>query len=268
VLRCPGRLLPMVVVLGLVVTASVLSGPAKIQEGNYGLDTVGNAGSESSICRNWPGDPVLQLGWLPQLQEEALDGGHDSLAVDSLSPDFLARGNLPRGVRLALAGLEESGETVEATGSVAPTPAGTDNEIYNRRATGGDAADGDETREVIDEGLPYSADCGDTSICPTAVARYTADSGETFWLTTYTCEEGYCGLTASNLQVAPGIAACSEHWAFGTEFLIAGQWLVECQDRGSGVVLRNHLDVYFDTVQEAAAWLAQVGDHAKVRVMP
>jgi 3D (Asp-Asp-Asp) domain-containing protein len=102
----------------------------------------------------------------------------------------------------------------------------------------------------------------------------TGSTGDLFWLTTYTCEEGYCGFTANNVQVAEytlegyRMAACSEHWAFGTRFLVAGRWLVECQDRGSGVVLPNHLDVYFPTAKEAAAWLAQVGDHARVEVRP
>jgi 3D (Asp-Asp-Asp) domain-containing protein len=167
-----------------------------------------------------------------------LNAKRDSLDVldPGLSPDFLAHGSLARGDRLAQAERVVMAEVTQ----VAVDEGGL-----------GFASPMDE--EVIDVGINR----GDTA---------TGSTGDLFWLTTYTCEEGYCGFTANNVQVAPGMAACSDDWPFGTVFLIAGQWEVVCQDRGSGVVLPNHLDVFFDTAEEAAAWLAQVGDHAEVEV--
>ena len=130
------------------------------------------------------------------------------------------------------------------------------------------------TQVAVDEGgLGFAPEGEVIDVRPTEAKSLSGDvprlatDGDLFWLTTYTCEEGYCGFTASGVQVAAGMAACSMDWAFGTHFLVAERWEVVCQDRGSGVVLPNHLDVYFDTVAEAAAWLAQVGDHAQVEVI-
>jgi len=105
------------------------------------------------------------------------------------------------------------------------------------------------------------------------------------WLITIYCCEGdpggaYCGATASGVQVAEGMAACSTHWPFGTRFQICGgsiqDWrVVTCQDRGSAVVSRKHLDVHFADCgdqQDPApgtgwAWLAEVGTQAVVEVV-
>jgi 3D (Asp-Asp-Asp) domain-containing protein len=99
----------------------------------------------------------------------------------------------------------------------------------------------------------------------------TGSTGDLFWLTTYTCEEGYCGFTASGVQVSVGMAAASVDWPFGSRFRIRGDPIhpdgVVVQDRGSAVTRVDHLDVFFESEEEAAAWLAQVGDHAEVRVV-
>ena len=103
-LRCPGRLLPMAVVLGLV-TGSVLSGPAKVQEGDYGksMDNMvlpvmrrNQLKAQDTLSRLWQeealkgrnGDTDLglfalpdsqyELGQVPQVRSpEALEGGCD-----------------------------------------------------------------------------------------------------------------------------------------------------------------------------------------------
>ena len=251
-LTCLGRLLPMAVVLGLVLTASVLSGKGIVE-----------VSDEERVPELW------QLGrsgrgYLPSLRtspdrEEALDAGRDSLDVldPGPIPDRALFLGLARGDWLA------EGESVVAA-EVTPLAVSpirqANNEGSGVRANEGSQSASREQGlapegEVIDVGINR----GDTA---------TGSTGDLFWLTTYTCEEGYCGATASGLQVVPGMAACSDDWPFGTVFLIAGQWEVVCQDRGSGVVLPNHLDVFFDTAEEAAAWLAQVGDHAQVEVIP
>jgi len=101
-----------------------------------------------------------------------------------------------------------------------------------------------------------------------------------FWadITFYSCTcttpgctpEGYCGATASRVRVAPGMVACFTYWPFTTRFRISGdpldRWLV-CTDRGSAVVNRNHLDVFFWTAEEGWAWLQEVGTRAEVEVL-
>ena len=285
-LTCPGRLLPMVVVLGLVLTAGVLSVQRVVEV------------SDEQDKTAWPwlwAKPYMvqylhrldtgQAGWqvcpVRLRQEEALDVAFHTFARGLGASAILVRLALDSfdadpDDTLSMAGLP--GDRVEAEQGIQELPSAspqdtalgrasdTDDTVHNPRATGGDAA-GDSSQQ--DAGAPPGAALGE--VIDVGINRgdtATGSTGDLFWLTTYTCEEGYCGFTANNVQVAPGMAACSEHWAFGTHFLIAGQWLVDCQDRGSGVVLRNHLDIYFETSQDAEVWLAQVGDHAKVEVMP
>lgn len=112
-----------------------------------------------------------------------------------------------------------------------------------------------------------------------------AEGGVAFtaYLTIYCCLNdpggAYCGLTASGVQVREGMAACSNHWPFGTVFIIApgsaNERRVVCQDRGSGVLTRTHLDVHFHACgdrQDPApgtgwAWLQQTGTEALVEVL-
>ena len=123
------------------------------------------------------------------------------------------------------------------------------------------------------------------SILETSPAPLQAEGGlDVFDITIYCCLNdpggAYCGRTASGVQVRPGVVACSLHWPFGTRFRIVGdtlhpEGLVECWDRGSGVTLRNHLDVHFEDcgIQEDPDegtgwwWLQRVGDRAIVEVV-
>ena len=87
----------------------------------------------------------------------------------------------------------------------------------------------------------------------------------------------YCGNTASGVQVAPGLAACSVYWPFGTTFNILGSSpkRVVCLDRGSSVASTHHLDVFFydcGNLQDPApgtgwAWLQKVGTRVLVEVL-
>ena len=103
--------------------------------------------------------------------------------------------------------------------------------------------------------------------------------GELFYISVYCCRGdpggAYCGLMASGLPVAPGMAACSDHWDFGTRLLIADRYLVTCLDRGSAVTEPNHLDIHFydcGNQQDPApgtgwAWLQGVGTRVMVEVL-
>jgi 3D (Asp-Asp-Asp) domain-containing protein len=95
---------------------------------------------------------------------------------------------------------------------------------------------------------------------------------ERWRITIYSCiPEGYCGATASGVVVAPGMAACSDHWPFGTRFQIRGDVAhprgVVCMDRGSGVLDRRHLDIFFDKAEEGWAFLREVGTQVEVEVI-
>ena len=109
--------------------------------------------------------------------------------------------------------------------------------------------------------------------------------GEAFiaYLSIYCCKGDpggrYCERTASGASVAPGMAACSLHWSFGTVFEISldspYRKVVVCEDRGSGVTAWNHLDVFFydcGDQQDPApgtgwAWLQALGTRVEVRIV-
>jgi 3D (Asp-Asp-Asp) domain-containing protein len=287
----------MAVVLGLVLTAGVLSGPDKVQEGNYDN---GARGMEMSL---WAHQLTPERYLCKLWQEEALGGGRDG-CNEAERVDVQVWGDLGSGEGLsslrhreALVGGRDANSEMPTVwtllvcrlqvpymwgGGVDDPAFLDDSRLLRARAdvarqdalqlAGATVPPQGSTEAAQDlvlegealDGNPASQSDGTTGRFETEGAG----EGELWWLTTYTCEEGYCGFTASGVQVATGMAACSEHYAFGTRFLVAGRWLVECQDRGSGVVLPNHLDMYFPTAKEAAAWLAQVGDHAEVRVRP
>lgn len=89
----------------------------------------------------------------------------------------------------------------------------------------------------------------------------------------------YCGATASGLQVAEGMVACSRYWSFGTRFRIRGDGLYPagrtCTDRGGAVTSPFHLDVFFRDcgIQEDPApgtgwhWLQRTGTRVMVEVL-
>lgn len=126
---------------------------------------------------------------------------------------------------------------------------------------------------------PTEGEIGDDAGDRPGLERQADDDGEPWQITIYCCKNdpggAYCGLTASGVPVAPGMAACSSHWPFGTRFLVAGRYPVTCLDRGSAVTQPNHLDIHFDDCgnQEDPApgtgwwWKAKVGDWAIVEVV-
>jgi len=225
VLRC--RALGLLI-LALVIGATIpgLSGPAKVQEGNYGLDTVGSAGSGSNVCRNWPGDPVLQLGWLPQLQEEALDAAFHTFARGLGASAILVRLALDSfdadpDDTLSMAGLP--GDRVEAEQGIQEPPP-----PHPQDAAGLGGLDFAPAGEVIDGGYQVDGDVGGNTT-----------GAELFWLIShYTAGANYGGTsypygsaTASGIPAQPGVVACGSGY-LGKVVTIAG-WDMLCADTGN-----------------------------------
>lgn len=87
-------------------------------------------------------------------------------------------------------------------------------------------------------------------------------------LTFYSCEEGFCGYTASGVQVGPGVAACSYNLAFGTQFYILGDpsgrvWT--CLDRGW--LADTWVDVWFYSDAEGWAYTSALGDYVTIVII-
>ena len=84
-------------------------------------------------------------------------------------------------------------------------------------------------------------------------------------LTYYTCEDGFCGSTASGTTVHLGTAACDRNW-MGRRFVIHGDprgLTYTCEDTG-GAVNGNHVDIWFATHAEGRALIAAVGTTATI----
>ncbi|MPZ22337.1 MAG: hypothetical protein GEU28_02075 [Dehalococcoidia bacterium] len=84
-------------------------------------------------------------------------------------------------------------------------------------------------------------------------------------VTYYTCEDGFCGTTASGTTVGPGTAACDPGW-MGRSFVIYGDpngRTYTCRDTG-GAVSGNHVDIWFATHAEGQALIAAVGTTATI----
>jgi hypothetical protein len=87
-------------------------------------------------------------------------------------------------------------------------------------------------------------------------------------LTFYSCEEGFCGVTASGAQVGPGVAACSYNLAFGTQFRIVGDptgsiWT--CLDRGW--LSDTWVDVWFYSNAEGYAYTGMLGQYVTIEIL-
>ncbi len=89
-------------------------------------------------------------------------------------------------------------------------------------------------------------------------------------LTFYSCEEGYCGWTASGRRVEDGTAACDRSvMPFGTRFIIEGDptgsiWT--CWDTGGGV--RGwHVDVWFPTNAQGWGYTGSLGQSVVINVL-
>jgi 3D (Asp-Asp-Asp) domain-containing protein len=90
-------------------------------------------------------------------------------------------------------------------------------------------------------------------------AAYKAETARVS-LTYYTCEDGFCGSTASGTTVHLGTAACDRGW-MGRRFIIHGDpnnLTYTCEDTG-GAVDGNHVDIWFPTHAEGRALIAAVG---------
>ncbi len=72
---------------------------------------------------------------------------------------------------------------------------------------------------------------------------------------------GYCGLTASGVQVGPGQASCDSS-RLGWSFELAGNVYL-CTDTGSGV-RDNDVDLWFYSYDEGIAFMAQLDPNAQV----
>ncbi|HEX5939139.1 MAG TPA: 3D domain-containing protein [Dehalococcoidia bacterium] len=95
-------------------------------------------------------------------------------------------------------------------------------------------------------------------------AAYKAETARVS-LTYYTCEDGFCGSTASGTSVHPGTAACDRSW-MGRRFIIHGDpnnLTYTCEDTG-GAVNGNHVDIWFATHAEGRALIAAVGTTATI----
>ena len=92
---------------------------------------------------------------------------------------------------------------------------------------------------------------------PPTVTDATYD-GEMYIITAYARGDGYTPLnqkTASGTEPTAGrTVACSKEVPFGTRFYIPELGnTYTCEDRG-GMIRGNHLDIYFDTVEEVDAF--------------
>lgn len=84
-------------------------------------------------------------------------------------------------------------------------------------------------------------------------------------LTYYTCEDGFCGSTASGTTVHLGTAACDRDW-MGRRFVIHGDpkgLTYTCEDTG-GAVDGNHVDIWFATHAEGRTLISAVGTTATI----
>lgn len=59
------------------------------------------------------------------------------------------------------------------------------------------------------------------------------------------------GITSNGERTQLGICACSEHWSFGTIFVIEDLGTFVCQDRGGLVQEKGQIDIWFPTYQLA-----------------
>ncbi len=88
-------------------------------------------------------------------------------------------------------------------------------------------------------------------------------------VTFYACVgDGFCGRTASGVQVGPGSAACSSNLPFGTRFRIEGDpsgRVFVCNDRGA--LSSTWVDVWFYSVSEGRAWQSIVGSRAEIVIV-
>lgn len=84
-------------------------------------------------------------------------------------------------------------------------------------------------------------------------------------LTYYTCEDGFCGKTASGTTVHAGTAACDPGW-MGRSFVIEGDpapLTYTCEDTG-GSVSGNHVDIWFATHAEGRRLIDALGTSATI----
>ena len=88
-------------------------------------------------------------------------------------------------------------------------------------------------------------------------------------ITFYACVgDGFCGNTASGMQVAAGSAACSSNLPFGTRFRIEGDpsgRVFLCNDRGA--LASTWVDVWFYSVAEGRAWQSVVGNRGQIIIV-
>ena len=88
-------------------------------------------------------------------------------------------------------------------------------------------------------------------------------------ITFYACVgNGFCGNTASGMQVAAGSAACSSNLAFGTRFRIEGDPTGRtylCNDRGA--LASTWVDIWFYSVAEGRAWQSIVGNRGEIVIV-
>lgn len=116
----------------------------------------------------------------------------------------------------------------------------------------------DPVAEVVVEPTPPEPKVAPTpEPTPTTVTDVTYD-GEMYIITAYARGDGYTPLnqkTASGTEPTAGrTVACSKEVPFGTRFYIPELGnTYTCEDRG-GMIRGNHLDIYFDTVEEVDAF--------------
>jgi len=70
---------------------------------------------------------------------------------------------------------------------------------------------------------------------------------------------------ANGEYVHPGAAACGSAFALGRRFTVVGDptgRVYRCEDRGLGPAL--WVDIWFPTVEEGWAWIAQVGSQGRI----
>lgn len=87
-------------------------------------------------------------------------------------------------------------------------------------------------------------------------------------ITWYGCPP-YCGITASGMPVAEGMAACGYRLPLGQAFTLAGRTYV-CRDRGAGPY--DWVDIFFACPQwdcpRAWAWITEVGTWGRIVLLP
>ena len=59
------------------------------------------------------------------------------------------------------------------------------------------------------------------------------------------------GVTSNGTETSWGIVACSDHWPFGTVFVIEDLGTFVCQDRGGLIQGKDQIDIWFPSRQEA-----------------